>query len=268
MSAVLLKREGDGVVVIRMNRPESFNSINQDMIDELHAAIDEVGADRSCRVAVLTGEGRGFCSGLDLQAGHFALPGTEDMSEVPRQLKLQETIVALVEKIHNSPKPFIAAVNGPATGGGFALALACDVRVVATTARFGAVFIKVGAQNADLGISYLLPRIVGAGRSAELLLTGRIFDGAEADRIGLSSALVAPDELITTAVGLAESIAVNGAFQLWMTKETMWHSLGAPSLHHAIVTENRTQIMTSMAGDCEEAFEAFRSGRKPTWRAM
>jgi enoyl-CoA hydratase/carnithine racemase len=251
-----------------MNRPESFNAIDQQMIEELHAAIDEVNADRSCRVAVLTGEGRGFCSGLDLNAGHFALPGTEDMAEVPRQLRLQEAIVALVERIHGSPKPFIAAVNGAATGGGFALALACDVRVASEQARFGAVFIKVGAQNADLGISYLLPRIVGAGRSAELLLTGRVFDAHEADRIGMTSAVVPPGDLMPRAMEMAESIAVNGAFQLWMTKETMWHSLAAPSLRHAIVTENRTQIMTSMAGDCEEAFAAFREGRKPVWRAM
>jgi enoyl-CoA hydratase/carnithine racemase len=190
------------------------------------------------------------------------------MSQVAQPLKLQEAIVALVEKSHGSPKPVLAAVNGAATGGGLALALACDIRVISEASRFGVVFIKVGAGNADLGISYLLPRIVGAGRSAELLLTGRIFDAAEADRIGLSSATVAPDELMPTALKLAEQVAENGAFQLWMTKETMWHSLGAPSLHHAIVTENRTQIMTSMAGDCEEAFQAFRDGRKPVWKAM
>jgi len=266
--AVLLERAGNGVAVVRMNRPESFNAIDQEMIEGLHAAIDEVDADRSCRVVVLTGEGRGFCSGLDLDAGHFALPGTEDMAEVPRQLRLQEAIVAFVERIHASPKPFIAAVNGAATGGGFALALACDVRVAAETARFGAVFMKVGAQNADLGISYLLPRIVGAGRSAELLLTGRIFDAAEADRIGMTSAMVPPDDLMPRSIELAEAIAANGAFQLWMTKSTMWHSLEAPSLHHAILTENRTQVMTSMAGDVEEAFQAFREGRKPVWRAM
>jgi enoyl-CoA hydratase/carnithine racemase len=268
MPAVLLERAGDGVVVIRMNRPESFNAIDQDMISELHAAIDEINDDRSCRVVVLTGEGRGFCSGLDLDAGHFALPGTESMTEVPRQLRLQEAIVAFVERIHDSPKPFIAAVNGAATGGGLALALACDIRVASTAAKFGAVFMKVGAQNADLGISYLLPRIVGAGRSAELLLTGRVFPAEEADRIGMTSALVAPDELLARSLEIAEEIAVNGAFQLWMTKTTMWHSLGAPSLRHAILTENRTQVMTSMAGDCEEAFTAFREGRKPVWRAM
>lgn len=268
MSAVLLEQGGDGVVVIRMNRPDSFNSIDQAMIDGLRAAFDQVDADRNCRVVVLTGAGSGFCSGLDLAAGHFAVPGTEDMAEVPRLLVLQEAIAGLVERIHQSRKPFIAAVNGAATGGGLALALACDLRVAADTARFGAVFIKVGAQNADLGISYLLPRIVGAGRSAELLLSGRIFGAAEADRIGMTTAVVPTSELLEQAVGHANRIAANGAFQLWMTKETMWHSLAAPSLHHAIVTENRTQVMTSMAGDCDEAFQAFRDRREPVWRAI
>jgi enoyl-CoA hydratase/carnithine racemase len=268
VATVLLERDGDGVAVVRMNRPESFNAINLDLITGLHAAIDEVNADRSIRVVVLTGEGAGFCSGLDLDEGHFSMPGTEDMAEVPRQLSLQLAIVSVIEKIHESPKPFIAAVNGAAVGGGFALALACDIRVASDTAKFGSVFIKVGASNTDIGISYLLPRIVGAGRSAELLLTGRVFGAAEADRIGMLSAVVEPGELAATALRMAESVATSGAFQLWMTKETMWQNLDAPSLRHAILTENRTQIMTSMAGDVEEAFAAFRERRRPVWKAM
>jgi enoyl-CoA hydratase len=268
MNAVITKREGVGVGVIRLNRPESLNAINQDIIDGLHAAVDEFNADRSVRVVVLTGEGGGFCSGLDLGDGHFAMPGTEDMAEVPRQLALQVAIVSLVEKIHESPKPYIAAVNGVAVGGGFALVLACDIRIASETAKFGSVFIKVGASNTDLGISYLLPRIVGAGRSAELLLTGRIFKAPEAEQIGMLSAVVTPDELMTRALEMADSIATSGAFQLWMTKETMWQNLDAPSLRHAILTENRTQIMASMAGDVDEAFAAFREGRPPVWRAM
>jgi enoyl-CoA hydratase/carnithine racemase len=268
MSAVIVKREGAGVAVIRLNRPDVFNAMNQDLIDGLRAAIAEVNADRSVRVVVLTGEGSGFCSGLDLDEGHFALPGTEDMTEVPRQLALQVAIVSLVEMIHESPKPFIAAVNGASVGGGFALALACDIRIASEKAKFGSVFIKVGASNTDLGISYLLPRIVGAGRSAELLLSGRIFKAAEADRIGMVSDVVPPEGLLPRAIEMAESIATSGAFQLWMTKETMWQSLDAPSLRHAILTENRTQIMASMAGDVDEAFAAFREGRPPVWRAM
>jgi len=190
------------------------------------------------------------------------------MAEVPRQMLLQVAIASFVEKIHSSPKPYIAAMNGAAVGGGLALALGCDIRIASPKAKFGVVFIKVGANNADLGISYLLPRIIGAGRSAELMLSGRIFDAAEADRIGMLSALVEPDELLSRAISFAEGIATSGAFQLWMTKETMWQNLDAPSLRHAILTENRTQIMASMTGDVEEAFQAFREGRVPVWKAM
>lgn len=268
MTAVIVKREPGGVGVIRLNRPNSLNAINLEIIEGLRAAVDELNADRAVRVVVLTGEGAGFCSGLDLTEGHFSMPGTEDMTEVPRQMSLQVAIVELLEKIHHSPKPFIAAVNGAAVGGGFALALACDIRIAGDNAKFGSVFIKVGASNTDLGISYFLPRIVGAGRSAELLLSGRLVKTPEADRIGLVSDVAPTDELLGRAVEMAGRIATGGAFQLWMTKETMWQNLDAPSLHHAILTENRTQIMASMTGDVEEAFAAFREGRPPVWRAM
>jgi enoyl-CoA hydratase/carnithine racemase len=258
----------NGVATVTFERPDSLNALNKDLIEELHAAFDALNDDIACRVVVLTGSGAGFSAGLDLNDGHFAWPGTEHMAEVPRQLILQEKVVGLVEKIHNAPKPYIAAVNGAAVGGGLALALACDIRVASQQGRFGAVFIKLGACNTDLGISYLLPRIVGAGRSAELLLSGRIFDAAEAERIGLVSEVVEPDKLLDRAVHRAQSLSENGAFQLWMTKETMWNNLDAPSLRHAVDLENRTQIMCSMAGDVEEAFEAFRAKRKPVWRAM
>jgi enoyl-CoA hydratase/carnithine racemase len=268
LSAVVTERMRDGIGVIRLTRPDRLNAINQDVIEGLHAAVDEFEAAAAIRVVVLTGAGKGFCAGLDLEAGHFAMPGTEQMSEVARQLTLQVAIVSILEKIHGSVKPYIAAVNGVAVGGGLALALACDIRIANTAAKFGSVFIKVGASNTDLGISYLLPRIIGAGRSAELLLTGRIIAAEEAERIGLVSRVVGVDDLVATSHEVAGAVASGGAFQLWMTKETMWQNLDAPSLHHATLTENRTQIMASMAGDVDEAIAAFREGRRPSWRAM
>ena len=265
---MVTERMRDGIGVIRLTRPDRLNAINQDVIEGLHAAVDEFEADAAIRVVVLTGAGKGFCAGLDLEAGHFAMPGTEQMSEVARQLTLQVAIVSILEKIHGSVKPYIAAVNGVAVGGGLALALACDIRIADTAAKFGSVFINVGASNTDLGISYLLPRIIGAGRSAELLLTGRIIAAEEAERIGLVSRVVGVDDLVATSHEVAGAVASGGAFQLWMTKETMWQNLDAPSLHHATLTENRTQIMASMAGDVDEAIAAFREGRRPSWRAM
>ena len=271
-AAVLAKsisvRRENGVAVVTLERSGSRNALNRDLIEDLHDTFDELNGDISCRVVVLTGSGEGFSAGLDLNDGHFAWPGTEHMAEVPRQFTLQEKVVGLVEKIHSAPKPYIAAVNGAAVGGGFALALACDIRVSSKAGRFGAVFIKLGACNTDLGISYLLPRIVGASRSAELLLTGRIFGADEAERIGLVHEVTTPGDLLSRATETALAISENGAFQLWMTKETMWNNLDAPSLRYAIDVENRTQIMCSMTGDVDEAFDAFRAKRRPEWRAM
>ncbi|OBJ46447.1 enoyl-CoA hydratase [Mycolicibacterium mucogenicum] len=269
-SPISIDRPVAGVAVVTLQRPANLNAFNKDLLWALHDAVDELSADRDTRVVILTGAGRAFSAGLDLNEGHFEVPGTESMAEVPRLLILQKRFTDLLEKIRQSPKPFIAAVHGPATGGGMAVALACDIRVVTAEAKFGAVFMAIGATNTDLGISYLLPRFVGAARSAEILLTGRLVGGQEAERIGIATHLVARDELQPQSIALASAIAAHGAFQVWMTKETMWQTLDAPSFRHAVDMENRTQIMTNMAGDVDRAFEAFTSGgtRKIEWKAM
>jgi len=267
---VRVNRHRDGVVVVTLNRPDCLNAFDKGLLWALHDIVDELSQDLQTRVVIITGEGRAFSAGLDLNQGHFTVPGTEHMAEVPRLLILQKRFTDLVEKIHYSPKPFIAAVHGPATGGGLAVALACDIRIVTAQAKFGAVFMAVGATNTDLGISYLLPRYVGASRSAEILLTGRLVGGEEAERIGIATRLVDESELLDSSIQLATTIASHGAFQVWMTKETMWQTVDAPSLRHAIDMENRTQIMTNMAGDVERVFAAFgtRPGWTGDWKAM
>ena len=259
-----------GVALLTLRRPASLNAFNKDLLWALHDAVDALVVDREIRVVILTGEGRAFSAGLDLNEGHFNVPGTESMAEVPRLLILQKRFTDLLEKIRESPKPFIAAVHGPATGGGMAVALACDIRVVTEEARFGAVFMAIGASNTDLGISYLLPRYVGAARSAEILLTGRLIGGHEAERIGIATHLVMREDLLPRSIELAITIANHGAFQVWMTKETMWQTLDAPSFRHAVDMENRTQIMTNMAGDVDRAFAAFTAGGRKNieWKAM
>jgi enoyl-CoA hydratase/carnithine racemase len=265
-----VERLEGGVTVVTLRRPASLNAFNKDLLWALHDVVDELSADRETRVVIVTGAGRAFSAGLDLNEGHFHVPGTETMAEVPRLLILQKRFTDLLEKIRQSPKPFIAAVHGPATGGGMAVALACDIRVVTAEAKFGAVFMAIGAANTDLGISYLLPRYVGAARSAEILLTGRLVGGEEAERIGIATHLVAREELLTRSIELASTIAKHGAFQVWMTKETMWQTLDAPSFRHAVDMENRTQIMTNMAGDVDRAFAAFTAGdaKNIEWKAM
>jgi enoyl-CoA hydratase len=257
---VIAENAVEGVTVIRLNRPETLNALNQETVAQLHRAVDAASGDLACKVVVLAGEGRGFSAGLDLNEAHTPLPGTEGESEAAQQMLLQKTFTDLMEKVHTSPKVFIAAVGGAAVGAGFALALACDIRVVSPEARFGAVFLKLGVVNTDLGISYSLPRCVGAARSAEILFTGRLVDGTEAERIGMCTHLVASDELVDRAVALGSQIASAGTFQLWMTKETMWQTIDAPSYRHAIDMENRTQIMASLSGGVKAAFAAFQNG--------
>jgi enoyl-CoA hydratase len=166
-----------------------------ELISELHQVLDDTRADEECRVVVLTGAGRGFCAGLDLKEPPTHRPGTPNVSPQSR-MHIQQAIAALVPKLRSLPQPVIAAVNGPASGGGLALALACDIRIAAPSATFNAAFVRIGLSGCDIGVSWLLPRLIGAGRSHELLLTGRLVDAAEADRIGLVNRVVPESGLL------------------------------------------------------------------------
>jgi enoyl-CoA hydratase len=257
----------DDIALVTLHRAERLNAITSTMIDELEETIRAIDLDPSMRVVIVTGAGRGFSAGLDLQDQGSA-PGSEGTGRTVSGFMWQDHLATLHERIHRSRKPWIAAVNGPAVGGGFALSLACDIRFASTAATFGAVFLKIGVSNCDMGTSYFLPRLVGASRSAELLLTARIFDSDEAQRIGLVADVVAPDRLINRSLDTARLIRANAPFATWMTKETMWQTLDAPSLRHALDIENRTQIMCSATGDIAEARAAFIEKRPPVWKGL
>lgn len=157
----------------------------------------------------------------------------------------------------------IAAVNGPASGGGFALVLGSDIRIAARSARFNAAFVRIGLSACDIGTSWLLPRLVGAARAHELMLTGRLFDADEALRIGLVTDVVEDEQLIDRVLEEAALVARNAPFGVFMTKEVMWSALEIPSQAAAIDLENRTQIMTSFTADQREALAAFVEKRDP-----
>lgn len=262
---VLVERPRPDVAVVTLNRPDRLNALSFAVVDELHAVLDDLQRDNACRVVVLTGAGRGFCSGLDLTGieGSSTSAGTTG----PRAGMLsQEHIAALPLKLRRLQQPVIAAVNGPAYGGGFALALACDLRVAAPEARFCTQFIKVGLGGCDLGISYTLPRLVGGSRAFELLLTARTVDAEEAARIGLVAEVADPGEpVVDRAIALAATICDHTPFGVAMTKEVMWSNLDAPSLEAAIHLENRTQILAATGGEVMEAAAAFREKRAPSW---
>jgi enoyl-CoA hydratase len=265
MSTVLASQPRPGVTLLTMNRPERLNAMSAELVTDLHAAFDDVAADPDCRVVVLTGAGRGFCAGLDLK-GFGSPPGAMDEGRPQAGLRTQQHIARLIPHMRSLRQPVIAAVNGPAAGGGFALALGSDVRIAGASARFNVAFVRVGLSGCDIGVSWLLPRLVGASRAWELLLTGRIVDAAEADRIGLVTRVVPDEELLDAALETASLIAANSPMGVWMTKEVMWSQLEVGSLQAGLDLENRTQVMTSFTEDTREAMTAFVEKRPPSFQ--
>lgn len=262
--AVVVDRPRDQVARITLNRPDRRNAMNVDLLDGLYDALGTLRDDRDCRVIVLTGAGSGFCAGLDLAEG-VQLPDLTGMGRARAGMRVQQYIANLIPLMRSQPQPIIAAVNGAASGGGLALTLGSDIRIAADSARFNVAFIKVGLSACDIGTSWILPRLIGASRAYELMLTGRFVDADEAYRIGLVTH-VAPDEsLMEAALAEAELILGNGPFGVRMTKEVMWSQLEIGSLQAGIDLENRTQVLSSFAGDLEEAMAAFLEKRPPNF---
>lgn len=248
-----------GVALVTLDRPERLNALSWPMIDRLLETFARLGADHRVRAIVLTGAGRGFCSGLDLSSQDEV--GTYD--DAITVLRRQERVASLATTLVNLDRPVIAAVNGPAAGGGMALALACDIRVLSEAGRMHVAFVRLGLSGCDVGVSWLLPRIVGLGMASELMLTGRQVAAEEALRIGLANRVVAPDELLDACLEIAGQIAANSPFAVWMTREVLHRNLGAGSLEAAIELENRTQVLATRTDDHREALDAFRERRPP-----
>ena len=255
------------IAVLTLDRPDRLNALDPVLIEELHAALDVVAAEPELRALILTGEGRGFCSGLDLtDIGISGSGNATGRGRVQRGMDLQQRIADFVPALRSLRIPVVAAVNGAASGGGLALALASDVRIASRTARFNVAFVRIGLSGCDIGVSWLLPRWIGASRAFELLLTGRMVESDEAERIGLVSRVVDDDELLSEAAHTARLIATNSPTGVWMTKEVMWSNLEVASMRAGIDLENRTQIMTSFTEDTAEAVGAFFERRPPEFR--
>jgi enoyl-CoA hydratase len=248
----------DGVRTITLNRPERLNAITPDLVDGLHSALDLVERDPSCRVAILTGSGRGFCAGADLHAAWDCALGGGTPPPVEDSYRNQMTWSALVARMRAMPVVFIAAVNGPAAGGGLALALAADLRIASTSAAFLVANVKIGLSGGEMGISYLLPRLVGSGLAADMMYTGRTVDAEEALARGLVSTVATPDELLEHTAQLAAQICANAPFGVALTKEMFQLGLDAASLEHTMVLENRTQVLAGFSRGPGDAVAAFR----------
>ena len=245
------------IAVVTLNRPEKLNALSYELVESLHATIDEIASNDQCRVVVLTGSGRGFCSGLDLTAPNPAGAGAG--LEFPRSgMRWQERIADLTARLHRLRQPVIAAVNGPAYGGGLGIAAACDIRLAAKSARFCTQFIKLGLGGCDIGVSYTLPRIIGAGPAFDMILTARLVDADEALRLGLVTRLSDDSSLLEDALAVAETLCSYGEFGLESTKQVLWANLEAPSLEAALHVENRSQILASTGGAVARFSEEFR----------
>lgn len=251
-----------GIAVLTLNRPAALNALTDDTVAALHAQLQALAEDAALRVLVLTGAGRAFCAGFDLTQATQA-PGEDELGSAAAWTARQERFAGLVMRLRALRAPVIAAVNGAANGGGLALALACEVRYAGTAARFNAAFVKLGLTGCDMGVSWLLPRAVGLSRSFEILLTGRMVDAAEAERIGLVTATVPDEQLMPRVLETARAMAANDAFSVWMTKRGAWVNAEAPSLAQAMELENRSQILaqsTGRLGDAARAFVARKRG--------
>jgi len=265
MTAVELVTLEDGIAGVTLNRPERLNAIDGSLIEAMDAVLDALEAG-GFRAAILTGAGRGFCAGADLSGTGQAW--TQSASQSPPFKVSYDAQVRLADqltRLYELPIPVIAAVNGVAVGGGLAFALHCDIRIASQQARFGSVFIKAGFSSMDMGTSYLLPKIVGAGVARELMLTGRIIEADEAYRIALVHEVVPPDQLMIAALGMARSIVANNAYGVWQTKIGLNTALDAPSLRHAKEIENRTQILSGFTNNPVEAAKAHQEKRPPVW---
>jgi len=254
-----------GLALLTFTRPAALNALTDAMVEALHGLLATLAHDPALRVLVLTGQGRGFCAGFDLTEA-AAAPAQHELGAAAAWTVRQERFAGLVTALRALRAPVIAAVNGLANGGGLALALACEIRFAGESARFNAAFVKVGMTGCDMGVSWLLPRAVGLSRSFEMLLTGRMVDAAEAERIGLVTATVPDAQLLPRALQTARAIAAHDAFAVWMTKRGGWANAEAAGLAQAMELENRSQILAQSTGALQRAAQAFIDrdpGRKP-----
>lgn len=252
-----------GVCLLRLDRPSRMNAMSLPALKAFHEALDRVLADRALRAIVLTGEGSGFCAGLDLKSV-LGAEGQYDWT-VAQSMELQHAFAGLVQRLRATDAAVIAAVNGAAVGAGMALALAADVRFAAPEASFHVGAVKIGITAGECGISYHLPRLVGAGRAFELMLTGRPVGADEALRIGLVAGVVPREQLLDRALECARQVMANSPYATAHTKRVMWQNLDAGSLESALELENHAQVLGLMTEDFQEAARAFVQKRAPAF---
>ncbi|MFC1433331.1 enoyl-CoA hydratase/isomerase family protein [Streptacidiphilus sp. N1-3] len=263
VSAPLLVERDSGSAVLRLtlNRPEALNAVTGEMREQLIAALDGASADPGIRAVLLTGAGRGFCSGADLRSPGGAAPGPRVPGDVARVLR--QGVQRMIAAVLDCEKPVLAAVNGTAAGVGVHLALACDLVLAAEGASFIEAFVRRGLVP-DGGGAYLLPRLVGPQRAKQLLFFGDALPAAEAERLGLVNRVVPAEELQKTALEWAERLAAGPTRALAMTKQLVNASLESDRAT-AFAAEATAQEINMTTADAPEGVRAFVERRPPAF---
>lgn len=260
MADLDLRQDGD-VIWATMNRPERLNALSRNLVTELRDFFVGLYWRRDVRVVVLQGAGDAFCAGLDLKERGDPQGGRSIGAGLTRQREISEIVIAM----RRCPQPIVACIDGAAAGGGFALALASDVRIATPRARMNAAFIRIGLSACDIGVSYFLPRMVGSSVAAEYMLTGRFIDAERARELGLVSRIVPKEQLQAEAQGFVDDMLHATPLGLRLTKEALNHAIDAQGLEAAIAMEDRNQILASADGDFQEGVQAFLEKRRPNY---
>lgn len=261
----VLKIVHEGPVAwVTLNRPERLNALNLELSQALLDFFTGLRQQLATRVVILQGAGRAFCAGLDLQERQQRQaggPATEAGNPFETQHRIRDIMIAM----RRCPQPVIAICQGAASGGGFTLALASDVRLVTPDARMNAAFIKIGLTGCDMGSSYFLPRLVGSSVASELLLTGRFINAARGMALGLFSQVGPLDELQAEARALANDMLATSPLGLRLTKEGLQHAIDGPSMDAVMAMEDRQQVLCAQGPDFAEAVDAFMHKRPPAF---
>ncbi|HLA10900.1 MAG TPA: enoyl-CoA hydratase family protein [Pyrinomonadaceae bacterium] len=251
----------NGVGTITLSRPERLNALTFDVYRELTDTFAALRNEPDVRAVVITGAGRGFCSGGDVHD----IIGELFSRDISGLLDFTRMTCELIRNIRALPKPVIASLNGTTAGAGACIALAADIRIAADEAKIAFLFVKVGLSGADMGAAYLLPRVVGLAKATELLYTGDFISAAEAERIGLYNRVVSGSELHSTTKEFAEKLARGPAFAIAKTKEMLNRECDM-SLEAALEAEAQAQAICMQHTDYREAYEAFIAKRPPSFK--
>ncbi|GAA3980772.1 enoyl-CoA hydratase family protein [Actinomadura viridis] len=253
----------DGVLILTLSRPERLNAVTAALNEELLDVLNELMRDNETRVVILTGEGRGFCSGMDLQGEPGGTEGEGRIQRIHHGITRGGEVTARLREI---PQPVIGALHGPVAGMGVSWALACDLRVADPTTRFVVPFVDLGLSAGDCGLSWLLPRLIGPARAAEIFYRAQRLDVDRARELGLVTEVAAEGEDLAGALALAGELLAKSPYGLRRTKELLNLSLDAPGLRHQLALETGIQTMAFFTEDLAEGMTATLERRPPEFR--